>query len=105
MSILTGRVWPLDPHQVPHCLHVGRDGIPLCCDSLWEDTEVHAVDCHCAVVEHIVSAQSAGCCSCWLTLPSTRLLTLVAACASTATSTAAHLLFPCSCGADLPALT
>ena len=73
VSILTGRVWPLDPHQVPReDVHpqlvaqggfprvlVGREGIPLRRGSLLGDAEVGSIDCHRAVVEHIVCAQSA----------------------------------------------
>ena len=74
-SILTGRVWPLDPHQVPHeDVHpqlvaqggpprvlVGREAVPLRHGSLLVlgDAEVGSIDCHRAVVEHAVRAQSA----------------------------------------------
>jgi len=69
-GILTSRVWTLDPYQVP-CkdVHpqlkaqgglprvlVGRKGVPLCHSSLLQDAEVCAIDCHCAVVEHVVHA-------------------------------------------------
>jgi hypothetical protein len=71
--MLTGSVWPLDPHQVP-CEDVhtqliaqgrlprvlmGTEGVPLCHNSLVEDAEVCAIDCHCAVVEHVVHTKSA----------------------------------------------
>jgi hypothetical protein len=70
VGILTGRVWTLDPYQVPckdvhtqlvaqgglpHVL-VGREGIPLLHDSLLRDGEVRSINCHGAVVAHIVGA-------------------------------------------------
>ena len=74
VGILTSRVlWTLDPYQVPcedvhtqlivqgkltHIL-VGRKGAPLLCDSLLQDAEVCSIDCHHAVVVHIVGAQPA----------------------------------------------
>ncbi len=73
MLILTGRVWTLDPYQIP-CkdvdpqlvtqgglprVLVGRKGIPLCHDSLLGDAEVRAIHGHCAVVEHVVCTQPA----------------------------------------------
>ncbi len=73
VGILTGRVWPLDPNKVPckdvHSqlvaqgglprILVGTEGVSLCHGSLLGDVEVRAVDCHGAVVEHVVRAQPA----------------------------------------------
>ena len=73
VSILTGRVRPLDPHQVPcEDVHsqlvaqgrlprvlVGTEGVPLLRGSLLGNAEVRAVDCHRAVIEHVVRTQSA----------------------------------------------
>ena len=73
VGILTGRVLPLDPHQVPYKdvdaqlvaqgglprVLVGTEGVPLRHDSLLGNTEVHAVDCHRAVIDHVVHAQPA----------------------------------------------
>ena len=70
---VTGRVWPLDPYQVPHeDVHphliaqgglprelVGREGVPLRRGSLLRDAEVRPIDCNRAVVEHVVRAQPA----------------------------------------------
>ena len=38
---------------------VGREGVPLRRGSLLGDAEVRAIDCHRAVVEHVVRAQPA----------------------------------------------
>ena len=71
-GILTSRVWPLGPHQVPRedvntqlvaqgrlpSILVGREGVPLRRGFLLGDAEVGSVNCHRAVVEHIVCAQS-----------------------------------------------
>ncbi len=72
VGILTGRVRPLDPHQVPcedvhpqlvaqgglpHVLE-GTEGIPLCRGSLLRNAEVRVVDSHRAVVEHIVRSKT-----------------------------------------------
>ena len=73
VGILTGRVRPLDPHQVPReDVHpqlvaqgglprvlVGREGVPLRRGSLLGDAEVRAVNRHRAVIEHVVCAQPA----------------------------------------------
>ena len=73
VGILTGRVWPLNPNKVPcEDVHpqlvaqgglprvlVGTEGVPLRHDSLLGNTEVHAVDCHRAVIDHVVHAQPA----------------------------------------------
>ena len=73
VGILTGRVRPLDPHQVPReDVHpqlvaqgglprvlVGREGVPLRRGSLLQDAEVGAIDCHEAVVAHIVVSEPA----------------------------------------------
>ncbi len=70
VSMITGRVWTLDPCQVPReDVHtqlvaqgglprvlVGCKGVPLLHDSLLRDAEVHFIDCHGAVVAHIVGA-------------------------------------------------
>ncbi len=70
VGILTGRLWTLDPYQVPHKdVHtqlvsqgglprvlVGREGIPLLHNSLLQDAEVRSIECHGAVVAHIVGA-------------------------------------------------
>ena len=74
VSILTGRAWPLDLHQVPReDVHpqlvvqgglprvlVGREGVPLRRGSLLGDAKVSSVDCHCAVVEHVVLKMICG---------------------------------------------
>jgi hypothetical protein len=71
VSILTCRVWTLDPNQVPRKdvdaqlvakggfprVFVGRKGVPLLCDSLLRDLEVGSVDGHRAVVSHIVGTE------------------------------------------------
>ncbi len=73
VGILTCRVWTLDPNQVPRKdvdtqlvakgglprIFVGRKGIPLLCNSLLQDSEVGSVNCHRAVVSHIVGTKSA----------------------------------------------
>ena len=73
VGILTGRVRPLDPYQVPcedvhpqlvaqgglPCVLVGREGVLLCCGSLLGDAEVGSIDCHPAVIEHVVHTKSA----------------------------------------------
>jgi hypothetical protein len=70
VGILTGRVWTLDPYQVPRedvhtqlvvqgrlpRIFVGREGVPLLHDSLLRDAKVRSIDCHGAVVAHIVGA-------------------------------------------------
>jgi hypothetical protein len=73
VSILTGKVGTLDPHQVPcqdvdaqlvvqgghpHVL-VGTKGIPLLCNSFLGDAEVSAIHSHQAVIAHIVGTQPA----------------------------------------------
>ena len=73
VSILTRRVGTLDPHQVPRedvdaqlvaksglpRVLVGRKGVPLLCKSLLWDSEVGAIDVHCAAVAHIVGTKPA----------------------------------------------
>ena len=44
--------------RLPRVL-VGTKGIPLRRCSLLRDAEIGAIDCHCAVVEHVVHAQPA----------------------------------------------
>ena len=70
---LTGRVGTLDPHQVPcedvdaqlvaegglPCVLVGFKGVPLLRDSLLRDSEVGAINRHCAVVANIVGTEPA----------------------------------------------
>ena len=73
VGILTGRVRPLDPYQVPRedvdpqlvakgglpRILMGREGVPLRRGSLLWDAEVGSVHGHRAVVEHVVCAQPA----------------------------------------------
>jgi hypothetical protein len=73
VGILTGRVRPLDPHQVPRedvhpqlivqgglpRILMGREGVPLRRGSLLGDAEVRALHGHRAVVEHVMRAQPA----------------------------------------------
>ncbi len=73
VSILTCRVWTLDPNQVPRedvdaqlvakgglpRVFVGHKGVPLLRDSLLRDSEVGSVNGHRAVVSHIVGTESA----------------------------------------------
>ncbi len=71
VGLLTSRVWPLNPNQVPRedvdaqlvakgglpCVFVGRKGVPLLRNSLLRDSEVGSVDGHCAVIAYIVGTE------------------------------------------------
>jgi hypothetical protein len=73
VGILTSRVWPLNPNQVPRedadtqlvakgglpRVFVGPKGVPLLHNSLLRDSEVGFVNGHCAVVSHIVGTEPA----------------------------------------------
>ncbi len=62
VGIVTGMVGTLDPHQVPHgdveAQLVAQGDFPAFHrKSLLGDSKVSPVDCHCAVIAHIVGAQ------------------------------------------------
>jgi hypothetical protein len=71
--VLTCRVRSLDPDQIPlknvntkfvsqhqfSCILVGCKGVPPLCSSLLRDLNVSPINCHGAVISHVVGAQPA----------------------------------------------